>query len=62
MCYHLVRSSMEEGKLTVEHVSTDEQLDDILTKPLARVLFQTLKEMIGIQPVSSDNKLKGVKC
>jgi intein-encoded DNA endonuclease-like protein len=60
--YHVVRNYVEEGKIAVEHVRTEEQLADILTKPLARFRFQALKEKIGIQEISSDIKLKGVKC
>jgi hypothetical protein len=60
--YHLVRNCVEEGKLTVEYVGTEEQLADLLTKPLARFRFQALKEKIGIKTVDSDIKIKGVKC
>ena len=51
--YHFVRSCVEEGKLEVEHVRTEDQYADILTKPLARVRFQELKKKIGMQMVGS---------
>ena len=53
---------MEEGKLMVEYVKTEEQLADLLTKPLSRFRFQTLKPKTGIKEVNSDIKIKGVKC
>jgi hypothetical protein len=40
----------------VEHVRTEEQHADILTKPLARFRFQELKEKIGICMVSSGHQ------
>jgi hypothetical protein len=54
--YHFVRECVEEGKLEVEHVRTEEQHADILTKPLARFRFQTLKEKIGMLEVSSGHQ------
>lgn len=32
--YHFIRSCVEENKIAVEYVNSDEQLADILTKPL----------------------------
>uniref|UniRef100_A0A453EM98 Retrovirus-related Pol polyprotein from transposon TNT 1-94 n=1 Tax=Aegilops tauschii subsp. strangulata TaxID=200361 RepID=A0A453EM98_AEGTS len=49
--YHYVRSCVEEEQISVEHVRTEAQLADILTKPLARVRFQEMKEKIGLQNV-----------
>ena len=60
--YHLVRNCVEKKKLAVEYVKTEEQLADILTKPLARFRFQALKEKIGIKLIGPDIKIKGVKC
>lgn len=51
--YHYVRTCVEEGKIEVKHVRTDEQHADILTKALARFRFQALKEKIGIVEVKS---------
>jgi hypothetical protein len=46
--YHYIRECVESGKIIVEHVSTGDQLADILTKPLARVRFQELRTRIGM--------------
>jgi hypothetical protein len=54
--YHFVRSCVEAGKVEVEHVRTDEQHADILTKPLARFRFQELKDKIGMCVVSSGHQ------
>jgi hypothetical protein len=46
--YHYIRHCIDAGKINVEHISTDEQLADILTKPLARVCFKELCTPIGM--------------
>lgn len=47
--FHFVRNCVEEGKISVNHVSTEDQLADILTKALGRIKFQEMKSKIGIQ-------------
>jgi hypothetical protein len=54
--YHFVRSCFEQGKLELEHVRTEEQHADILTKSLARFRFQELKEKIGMRVMSSGHQ------
>ena len=44
--YHFVREKCEEGQLLVEHVCGQEQLADILTKPLAKDRFEKLRYCI----------------
>lgn len=51
--YHFIRDCVETGKITVEHVSTGDQLADLLTKPLPRVKFIELRERIGIRSVKN---------
>jgi hypothetical protein len=41
--YHLVRESVEQGKIEVKEVRTDDQLSDILTKALRRLKFQEMQ-------------------
>jgi hypothetical protein len=54
--YHFARSCVEQGKLEVEHVRTNEQHADILTKALARFRFQELKEKIGMCVVNTGHQ------
>ena len=49
--YHFIRDCVEEKKITVDYISTDLQLADILTKPLGRVKFQELRNKIGINKI-----------
>ena len=46
--YHYIRECVEAGTICVKHISTGEQLADILTKPLARVRFQELRTRLGM--------------
>jgi hypothetical protein len=49
--YHFILQCIEEGKINVEHASTDAQLADILTKPLGRTRFLELRVKIGMVTV-----------
>jgi hypothetical protein len=46
--YHLVRESVKNGQIKVEFIRSEEQLGDILTKPLGRVKFLELHTKIEI--------------
>ena len=41
--YHHFRDHVESGKITIEHVSTKEQIADIFTKPLPLETFKYLR-------------------
>lgn len=40
---------MKDWKVTVDHVATEEQLADILTKTLGRLKFHKMRGKIGLQ-------------
>ena len=52
--YHYVRECVERGQIDIEHVSTTEQLLDILTKALGRVRFVELRQQLGVVEVQRD--------
>jgi hypothetical protein len=54
--YHLVRESTENGRIKVEFIRSEEQLGDILIKPLGRVKFLELRTKIGLIDVERHNK------
>jgi hypothetical protein len=54
--YHLVRESVENGRIKMEFIRSEEQLGDILTKPLGKVKFLKLHTKIGIIDVDGHNK------
>jgi hypothetical protein len=46
--HHFIRDFVEEKIVTLEHVSTEEQLADIFTKALDVKQFEKLKSKLGI--------------
>ncbi|KAI4370868.1 hypothetical protein MLD38_019168 [Melastoma candidum] len=46
--YHFIRECVENGRICVDHVSTEEQLADVLTKSLGRTRFSELRDKIGV--------------
>lgn len=46
--FHFVREKVQEGSLWVTHIKVDDQLADILTKPLLRPRFHILIYKIGL--------------
>jgi hypothetical protein len=54
--YHLVSESVENGQIKVEFIRSEEQLGDILTKPLGRVKFLELHTKIGLININGHNK------
>jgi hypothetical protein len=54
--YHLVWESIENSRIKVELIRSEEQLDDILTKHLGRVKFLELRTKIGLINIDGHNK------
>lgn len=42
LCYHFVRESVQEVRLTLEYIPSEKQAADILTKPIPRIQFEKL--------------------
>ena len=46
--YHFVRDMVQEGVVRLDHIGTDEQVTNIITQPLGKVMFLTFREKLGI--------------
>ncbi|CAL1682484.1 unnamed protein product [Lasius platythorax] len=46
--HHFVRESVENKKVTIKHLSTDEMIADMLTKPLARNKYECYVKRLGL--------------
>jgi len=46
--YHFIRECIEQGKVEVDHVRTEQQLADMFTKSLGRVRFLELRQALGV--------------
>jgi hypothetical protein len=55
--YHYIHDMVQRGALKLQYISTDEQVVDVLTKPLSRVKFGYFRDKLGI--VQKDFPRKG---
>jgi hypothetical protein len=46
--YHYIRDMVQRGALKLLCISTDEQVANVLTKPLSRVKFEHFRDKLGI--------------
>nr|GEW15909.1 zinc finger, CCHC-type [Tanacetum cinerariifolium] len=53
--YHFIRECIENGHITMEHISGELQRADILTKALPRLKFVTMRKMLGVQDLGRSN-------
>ncbi|CAH9112472.1 unnamed protein product [Cuscuta epithymum] len=51
--FFFVRELVESGQLVVKHISTKQQIADILTKPLSKTPFQFFRSKLGVSNGSS---------
>jgi hypothetical protein len=52
--YHFIGECIADGMVDVNHVGTDDQLADILTKPLGRLRFVEMRLRLGVIRVEHD--------
>ena len=46
--YHYIKDMVQREALKLQYVATEEQIADVLTKPLARVKFEYFREKLGV--------------
>ena len=49
--YHFIRECIEEGQVEVDHVRTNYQLADVLTKAVGRVRFVEMRQKLGVREI-----------
>jgi hypothetical protein len=55
--YHYIRDMVQRGVVKLQYIGTDDQVVDVLTKPLSRVKFEYFRDKLGI--VRKDLPRKG---
>ena len=48
MKFHFICDCVEKGYVDIEYVNTQSQLSDSLTKPLGRIKFEEIQEILGV--------------
>ena len=56
--YHYIRDMVQRGAVKLQYVATYEHIDDVLTKPLARVNFEYFWEKLGVLHIEITSKRK----
>jgi hypothetical protein len=46
--YHYIWDMVQRGVVELQYISTDEQIGDILTKPLSRVKYEYFRDKLGV--------------
>jgi hypothetical protein len=46
--YHYIRDMVQRGVVKLQYVGTDEQVADVLTKPLSHVKFEYFQDKLGV--------------
>ena len=46
--YHYIRDMVQREAVTLQYVSTDDQIANVLTKSMARVKFEYFTEKLGV--------------
>ena len=49
--YHFIREAVEDHKISINYILTEDNVADIFTKALARPKFQTFVEKLGMRAV-----------
>ena len=56
--YHYIRDMVQRGVVKLQYVATEEQIADVLTKPLVRVKFEYFREKLGVLQIEVSSKGK----
>jgi hypothetical protein len=46
--YHYIHDMVQRGAIKLQYVGTNEQVADVLTKPLSHVKFEYFQDKIGV--------------
>ena len=54
--YHYIRDMVQRGAVKLQCVATEEQIADVLTKPLAKVKFEYFREKLGVLQIEVSSR------
>jgi hypothetical protein len=50
--YHYIRDMVQKGAVRLQYVAIDEQVADVLTKPLSRTKFEYFRDKLSVVFIS----------
>ena len=56
--YHYIRDMVQRGAVKLLYVATEEQIDDVLMNPLARMKFEYFRERLGVLHIEASSQRK----
>ena len=56
--YHYIKDMVQRGAVKLQYVVTEEQIVDVLMKPLARMKFEHFREKLGVLKIEVSSKGK----
>ena len=56
--YHYIRDMVQREVVKLQYVATEEQIANVLTKPLARLKFEYFREKLGVLRIEGSSKGK----
>ena len=56
--YHYIRDMVQKGEVRLQYVATDEQVVDVLTKPLSRTKFDYSRDKLSVVPLQRERSLQ----
>uniref|UniRef100_A0AAV1VK26 Integrase catalytic domain-containing protein n=1 Tax=Peronospora matthiolae TaxID=2874970 RepID=A0AAV1VK26_9STRA len=59
--YHFVREKVESGEVVLEYCPTQDMLADMMTKPIAAVQFENIRDRLGIQGAAANESRGSVE-
>ena len=54
--YHYIRDMVQRGAVNLLYVATEEQIVDVLRKPLARLKFEYFRERLGVLLIEASSQ------
>lgn len=58
--FHFVRDKVQKNEVSVQYICSQDQLADILTKPLTKARHQDLMQQLTIRSSASEARIAGV--
>ena len=56
--YHYIKDMVQRAALELQYVAAEEQIADVLMKPLARLKFEYFREKLGVLQIEVPSKRK----